>query len=116
MAEDTPMPTGASWGGTPNPNLAAALKSQEGRSREQEAAGGLEQAFRSKDASIRGETLPYLGMQQDKNMNLMNMLNNRSMGMGGLLNSAYSQLPFYQRWLLQSQQNAMQMAGAGGGG
>lgn len=115
QSENTPMPTAATWGGTPNPNLAEALKSQGARSREQEAAGGLEQAFRSKDASMRGETLPYLSMQQDKNMNLINMLNNRSLGMGSLLNSTYSQVPFYQKWLLQQQQNAQSFAGMGGG-
>lgn len=115
-SEDTPMPTAASWGGTPNPNLAEALKSQGARSREQEAAGGLEQGFREKNASIRGETLPFLGMQQDKNMNLMNLLNNRSMGMSSLYNTSISTMPFYQRWLLQAQQNASSMAAAGGGG
>lgn len=115
QSDDTPMPTAASWGGTPNLNLAEALKSQGARSREQEAAGGLEEAFRSKDASIRGETLPYLGMQQDKNLNLMNMLNNRSMGMSSLYGRSLEQMPFWQRYLLGQQQNAQAFAAGAGG-
>lgn len=116
QSENTPMPTAATWGGTPNPNLAAALKSQGDRSREQEAAGGLQAGYAAKNAEVTGQQLPFIGMQNDKNANLMNLLNNRSLGLSGQYQSSINQVPFYQKWLLAQQEKAGQAASAAGGG
>lgn len=115
-SDDTPLAPAATWGGTPNASLAEALKSQGARSREQEAAGGLQAGFAAKNASIRGETLPFLGMQQDKNLSLINALSGRSSSLYGLQGRMFEQMPFFQRWLLQLTGNATQAAQAGAGG
>lgn len=116
LSDETPMPTAATWGGTPNASLGEALKAQGARSREQEAAGGLQAGFAAKNASIRGDTLPFLGMQQDRNMGLINALNGRSMGLYGLYNSSISRPSFWQKALLQMMQNGGQALAGGAGG
>jgi hypothetical protein len=116
LSDETPLPAAASWGGTPNASLSEALKAQGARSREQEAAGGLQAGYAAKNASIRGETLPFLGMQQDKNMGLINALNGRSLGLYGLYGNSISQPSFFQRWLLAAAAGSHDMAAAGAGG
>ena len=116
LSDDTPMPTAASWGGTPNASLSEALKSQGSRQREQEAAGGLQAGYAAKNASVRGDVLPFLGMQQDKNLGLINALSNRSSNLYGLYGKSLENVPFYQRFLLAGMQGAGQAAMMGGGG
>ena len=117
LSDETPLAPGATWGGTPNASLAEALKSQGARSREQEAAGGLQAGFAAKNASITGQQLPFMGMQQDKNLSLINALNGRSLGLYGAYGRSLEQIPFFQRWLLSATQGAAQgAAGAAGGG
>jgi len=115
QSDNTPMPTAATWGGTPNVALGQALSAQGSRQREQESAGGLQAGFAAKNASITGQTLPFMGMQQDKNMGLINALNNRSLGMYGLYGKSLESLPFYQRYLLAGAQGMGQAAGSAGG-
>lgn len=112
-SDDTPMPTAASWGGTPNANLAEALKSQGARSREQEAAGGLQQAFGAKDAAMRGDTMPFLALQQQKNMGLWDVLNNRSLNLSGQYGKSITTPSLFQQFLMNGMQKASQAAMAG---
>lgn len=104
FADETPMPTAATWGGTPNAALGQALSAQGSRSREQEAAGGLQAAFAGKDAAMRGDTMPFLALQQQRNMGLQDLLNNRSLGMTGLYERSIHDSPwgnFLRQLLLQ---------------
>lgn len=56
-----------------NPNLSRLLQEQSANERQQSAAGQFENAYRLKDAEMRGSVMPLLGLQQ-----------NRSMGLAGL--------------------------------
>lgn len=112
LSDETPLPAAASWGGTPNASLSEALKAQGARSREQEAAGGLERGFAAKNASIRGETLPFMGLQQNKNLALWDVLNNRSLNLSGQYGKSISQPGFLQQFLLQGLSSGGQAAAA----
>lgn len=61
-----------------NPMLAQLLKSQQEDQRQQEAAGGLENAYRMTDASMRGSIFPMLGLQQNRSMGLAGMASGNS--------------------------------------
>lgn len=61
-----------------NPNLTALLKEQSQNQRQQNAAGGLENAFRLTDAQQRGNIMPLLGLQQNRTMGLAGMTSNQS--------------------------------------
>jgi len=115
LSDETPMPTAATWGGTPNANLSEALKAQGAKSREQEAAGGLQAGFAAKNASIRGDTLPFLGMQQQKNLSLWDVLNNRSLNLSQQYGKSVMQPGFLQQFLLAGASGAHNMAMAGMG-
>jgi hypothetical protein len=115
LSDETPLPAAASWGGTPNASLSAALASQGSRQREQEAAGGLQAGYAAKNASVRGDVLPFLGLQQDRNLSLINALNNRSMGLYGMYGNSISQMSPFMRFLLSGAQGAGQAAAMGGG-
>lgn len=115
LSDETPLPAAASWGGTPNASLSAALSSQGARSREQEAAGGLQAGFAAKNASVRGDTLPFMAMQQQKNMGLWDVLNNRSLNMSNAYGRSISQPSFLQQMLLTGWGQASSAAGAAAG-
>ena len=99
-ADQTPEPFAASWGGQQNSSLAQALGAQSARQREQEAAGGLEQAFGAQDAAMRGQTLPFLGYQQQRNLGLSSILSGQSMGLSQLYGKQVNQPSFLQSLLL----------------
>lgn len=115
LSDETPLSPGASWGGTPNASLSEALKSQGARSREQEAAGGLQAGFAAKNASVRGDILPFMGMQQDKNLSLINALSNRSSSLSGLYGKSLENVPLWQKYLLAGAGGVGQGIGAMGG-
>ena len=106
------------WGGSTNTGLREALSQQGSREREQEAAGGLQAGFAAKNASIRGDTLPFLAMQQDKNMGLINAVNGRSLNLYGMYGKSITTPGVFSQFLMQMMQNANNAAraGASGGG
>ena len=53
-----------------NPMLGQLLRSQQDDERQQAAAGGLENAYRMKDAEMRGSIMPLLGLQQNRTLGL----------------------------------------------
>jgi hypothetical protein len=61
-----------------NPGLGALLRQQSDDQRQQEAAGGLEAAYRMKDAEMRGSIMPLLGLQQQRTMGLAGLTSNQS--------------------------------------
>lgn len=61
-----------------NPMLGQLLRQQSDDQRQQDAAGGLENAYRLTDASMRGNMLPLLGMQQSRSMGLAGMASGNS--------------------------------------
>lgn len=56
-----------------NPNLSRLLQEQSANERQQTAAGQFENAYRFKDAEMRGSILPLLGLQQSRSMGLAGM-------------------------------------------
>lgn len=56
-----------------NPGLGHLLRQQSEDQRQQDAAGGLENAYRLKDAEMRGSILPLLGLQQNRTMGLASL-------------------------------------------
>lgn len=61
-----------------NPGLGALLRQQSEDQRQQEAAGQLENAYRLKDAEMRGSVLPLLGLQQNRTMGLASLASGNS--------------------------------------
>ena len=61
-----------------NPMLSQLLRSQQDDQRQQDAAGGLENAYRLTDAQMRGSIMPLLGLQQNRTMGLAGMASNAS--------------------------------------
>lgn len=61
-----------------NPLLGQLLRSQQDDERQQSAVGGLENAYRMTDASMRGNILPLLGLQQNRTMGLAGMASGNS--------------------------------------
>lgn len=61
-----------------DPGLVAKLNSQRASEREQEAAGTLEDAFHTKDASVRGEALDLSRMKIGKDLGLAGMAGGRA--------------------------------------
>jgi hypothetical protein len=61
-----------------NPMLSQLLRSQQDDQRQQDAAGGLENAYRMTDASMRGNIMPLLGLQQNRTMGLAGMASGNS--------------------------------------
>lgn len=53
-----------------SPNLSRLLQEQSTNQRQQSAAGQFENAYRFKDAEMRGSVLPLLGLQQSRSMGL----------------------------------------------
>jgi hypothetical protein len=56
-----------------NPGLTQLLRSQSDDQRQQQAAGQFENAYRMKDAEMRGSVLPLLGLQQNRTMGLASL-------------------------------------------
>lgn len=61
-----------------NPGLSQLLRQQSDDQRQQEASGGLENAYRMKDAEMRGSIMPLLGLQQNRTMGLAGMASGNS--------------------------------------
>jgi hypothetical protein len=61
-----------------NPMLGQLLRSQSEDVRQQQAAGGLENAYRLTDAQMRGNIMPLLGLQQNRSMGLAGMASGNS--------------------------------------
>src|SRR6266536_470970 len=106
LSSETPLPSGATWGGATNTGLSQALAAQGARGREQEAAGGLEQAFGAKNAAMRGETLPFLAYQQQRNLSLMDALNNRSLNLYGLYGRSITTPSVFTQFMMNAANNA----------
>lgn len=56
-----------------NGNLSRLLQEQSLNERQQQAAGQFENAYRFKDAEMRGSVLPLLGLQQSRSMGLASL-------------------------------------------
>ncbi len=61
-----------------NPMLGQLLREQSQNERQQSAAGGLENAFRFTDASMRGNAFPLMSLQQNRTMGLAGMTSGNS--------------------------------------
>lgn len=61
-----------------NPGLSQLLRQQSDDQRQQDAAGGLENAYAMKDAEMRGSIMPLLGLQQNRTMGLAGMASGNS--------------------------------------
>ena len=61
-----------------NANLASLLQQQATNERQQQAAGQFEDAYRYKDAEMRGSIMPLLGLQQNRSMGLAGMASNNA--------------------------------------
>jgi hypothetical protein len=61
-----------------SPELAARIAEQRDTERQQEAAGGLENAFRTKDAEMKDSVMPLIGMRQQKDMGLASLASSNS--------------------------------------
>lgn len=100
-----------------NPGLAQLLKQQSEDQRQQDAAGGFENAVRMKDASVRGGLLPLLSLQQNRSLGLAGMSSNQSQNS----TNAYTQFrpapSFWQNLLMTGIGGAAQIgAGMASGG
>lgn len=67
-----------------SPEAAANLATQDNLRRDQERGGRLEQAFAAKDASMRGDVMPLLGLQNNRNMGLAGLAGSQSGNSTGL--------------------------------
>jgi len=56
-----------------NPGLSQLLRQQSEDQRQQDASGQFENAYRMKDAEMRGSVLPLLGLQQNRTMGLASL-------------------------------------------
>lgn len=92
--------------------LTALLRQQSEDQRQQEAAGGFENAVRMKDASVRGGILPLLSLEQNRSLGLAGMASNQSQNS----TNAYTQFKpapsFWSQLLMTGLQGA---AGVGAG-
>ena len=59
-------------------NLASLLQHQSTNERQQQAAGQFENAYRYKDAEMRGSIMPLLGLQQNRSMGLASLGSNNA--------------------------------------
>lgn len=102
-----------------NPELAARIGEQRQTEREQEAAGGLENAYNMRRAEVHGSVLPLVNQRQNQTMGLAGLSSNNA----NFATDAYTRFltrprrtPFWQQLLLSGAQGAGAAAGAGGGG
>lgn len=95
-----------------NPMLAQLLKQQSEDQRQQDAAGGLENAYRLTDAQMRGSMLPLLGMQQNRSMGLASLGTNAAGNSTAQWANFRPAPSFWQQLLMQGIQTGGQVAGA----
>lgn len=97
-------------------NLGRLLQEQSTNERQQSASGQFENAYRFKDAEMRGSIMPLLGMQQNRSMGLA------SLGSSNAANSTnawanFRPAPsFWQQLLMQGVYNGRQAASTMAGG
>jgi len=84
-----------------NPMLSQLLRSQQDDQRQQDAAGGLENAYRMTDASMRGNIMPLLGLQQNRTMGLAGMASGNSNNSTAQWANFKPQPSFWQQLLSQ---------------
>lgn len=93
-----------------DPNLSQLLKQQSEDTRQQEAAGGLEQAVRMKSAEVNRSALPLAEFAQDRRMGLA------SLASGNAQNSTNAYLQFLTRPKQPSFWKSLLLSGVGAGG
>lgn len=98
-----------------NPNLVSLLQEQRGARREQEAAGQLEGAVRTREAEATGSILPLAQMQQNQRMGLASLTSGNAQNTLGNLSQYVArprQRSFWQDLLLTGVGGASAMGSA----
>jgi hypothetical protein len=95
-----------------NPMLGQLLRSQQEDERQQAAAGGLENAYRMKDAEMRGSIMPLLGLQQNRTMGLAGMTSGNAANATGQWASFRPAPSFWQQLLMAGVSGASQVGSA----
>jgi hypothetical protein len=98
-----------------SPELASRIAEQHDTERQQEAAGGLENAFRMKDAEMKDSVMPLMNYQHDRGMGLASLAS----GNARSAQDAYLQMllrpkkqPFWQQMVMGGLQTGGQIAAA----
>jgi hypothetical protein len=99
-----------------NSGLSTLLAQQSQDQRQQDAAGGLENAYRMTDAQMRGNIMPLLGLQQNRTMGLASLASGNSQNSTNQWANFRPQPSFWQTLLLNSMQGASQVGKAFMGG
>jgi hypothetical protein len=98
---------------TQNPNIAASQDRLNDERRRETAAGGLEQAFRLRNAEVTGSAMPLITTDVNRNLNLAGLQSGRA----GDAWANYYRIRAMPTWLEQMRNSAVQgatMAAAGG--
>lgn len=93
-----------------NPGLGQLLRQQSEDQRQQDAAGGLENAYRMKDAEMRNSVLPLLGLQQNRTMGLASLASGNSAQATNTYANFRPAPSFWQQLLLTGIQGAAGVA------
>lgn len=99
-----------------NPGLTQLLRSQSDDQRQQAAAGQFENAYRMKDAEMRGSVLPLLGLQQNRTMGLASLASGNSANATNAYTNFRPAPSFWQTLLMSGVQGAAQGAGMAAAG
>lgn len=89
-----------------NAGLGQLLREQSTNQRQQDASGQLENAYRFKDAEMRGSIMPLLGLQQNRTMGLAGMANSTANNSTGTWANFRPAPSFWQNLLMAGIQGA----------